>query len=208
MWEITRKCGFEGIVAIAAAGLGMAQPAPAVSALAQLDRAVAFTTDAIARGYRTAPALMLGLAMLAAIPALAVAVRVRALLLRPADATRRVSRMFARQGENISGAQGTLAGKAFLEAVDADGTRFAIARDMLRIGREDDNDIRIPSAAVHRYHAAILRETFGGYRITDLSGRDGTGIVINGKRCNDACLEDGDVIELGPGRLRFHAGLM
>jgi pSer/pThr/pTyr-binding forkhead associated (FHA) protein len=84
--------------------------------------------------------------------------------------------------------------------------RCAIPRDMLRIGREDDNDIRIPSGAVHRYHAAIHREDYDDWHITDLSGVEGNGMIVNGRRCCEAQLRDGDLIQLGPGRLRFRAG--
>ncbi len=79
---------------------------------------------------------------------------------------------------------------------------------MLRIGRAEDNDIRIPSEGVQRYHAAISREDFGDYSITDLTGLDGSGVIVNGQHCGAARLHDGDIIELGPGRLRFHAGLV
>ena len=92
--------------------------------------------------------------------------------------------------------------------VGSANTRFDILRDMLRIGRAEDNDISIPSEGVHRYHAAISREDFGDYTITDLTGLDGSGVIVNGRHCDAAHLHDGDIIELGPGRLRFHAGLV
>ena len=126
---------------------------------------------------------------------------------QPENATRRY-RATAHDdvSQHITGSGPVSSSRAYLEIVGVANARFAIARDMLRIGREDDNDIRIPSAAVHRYHAAIYREQVGDWHIADLSGRDGNGIRVNGQKCFDAQLSDGDVIELGPGRLRFRAG--
>lgn len=163
----------------------------------------------IGDGYHAAPALMLGLALLAIMPFLAVIAPVVERVRRPVDATRRYN---AGTGDDISSAiTGEAAGQpahAFVEVVGSSGTRFAILHDMLRIGREDDNDIRIPSTAVHRYHAAIYREHRDDWHIADLSGSEGNGIRVNGQRCSDARLHDGDVIDLGPGRLRFRAGLL
>ncbi|MEQ1716593.1 MAG: FHA domain-containing protein [Hyphomicrobium sp.] len=203
------------IAAIGFAGVVLATPA---SAAESSDGVLLFGTqlaelieEAIASGYRAAPALMLGLAMLLAVPAMVFASRIYQWSTRSAEATR----LYRRRGfvesdvsEDVTGAAPSIPGHAFLEVVGVANARFAILRDMFRIGREDDNDIRIRAGGVHRYHAAIHREDFGEYRITDLSGFDGNGIVVNGRRCGGASLHDGDVIELGPGRLRFHAGLL
>ena len=171
-----------------------------------------FTGTAIMGGYRVAPALMLGLAMLLAIPLMALASRIGVWSQRSSESTRRFRRrvkLFEQDvSAEITGDAPQLPGHAYLEVVGSRGARFTILRDMLRIGREEDNDIRIPSGAVHRYHAAIHRVDIGAYRITDLSGIEGNGVVVNGQPCADARLYDGDMIELGPGRLRFHAGLL
>ncbi len=171
-----------------------------------------FASAAISGGYRAAPALMLGLAMLLAIPLMALASRIWMWSQRPSESTWRFRQRMGLAEQDVSaeitGETPQLPGHAYLEVVGSGGARFTILRDMLRIGREEDNDIRIPSGAVHRYHAAIHRIDLGAYRITDLSGEEGNGVVVNGQRCADAQLYDGDMIELGPGRLRFHAGLL
>ncbi len=155
---------------------------------------------------------MLGLAMLLAIPVIAVMSRIWVWSRRPSESTRRYRRRVKALEHDVSaeiaGDSHGLPGHAYLEVVGSSGVRFTILRDMLRIGREEDNDIRIPSGAVHRYHAAVHRVDLGAYRITDLSGIEGNGVVVNGQRCANARLYDGDMIELGPGRLRFHAGLL
>jgi hypothetical protein len=163
---------------------------------------------AISEGYRAAPALMLGLALAIGFPMLTVLARIIRRLTRSQDATRRY-----RPGRDkdfdakVATATHGRGGHPFVE-IEAGGTgmRCAIQRDMLRIGREDDNDIRIPNGSIHRYHAAIHREEYDGWHITDLSGVEGNGLIVNGRRCCEARLADGDLIQLGPGRLRFRDG--
>jgi FHA domain len=167
------------------------------------------TRDLISQGYRAAPALMLGIGLLVFLPFIAVLAPVYVRLRQPEEATRRYKAGADEDvTDEIDGDAADVPAHAFLEVVDGSDTKFAILRDMLRIGREDDNDIRIPSPAVHRYHAAIHREHMEDWHITDLSGTNGNGIRVNGQKCYDATLHDGDVIELGPGRLRFRAGLI
>ncbi len=185
-----------------AAAFGSADMVPVMKTL------LISTQSMIVRGYEAAPALMLGLGLLAVLPIIAF---IAPLSLQQqcfeADAQRD-----AAAAEDVAAEIATAASNvpvhAFLEIVDGSNTRFAILHDMLRIGREDDNDIRIPSAAVHRYHAAIHREHMEDWHITDLSGTNGNGIRVNGQKCFNATLHDGDVIECGPGRLRFRAGLI
>jgi hypothetical protein len=164
--------------------------------------------SAISEGYRAAPALMLGLALAIGLPVLTFLARILQPLTRSRDATRRYrpgrDDDFEAEVADESSAAG---GQPFVEIeAGAKGMRCAIPRDMLRIGREDDNDIRIPSGSVHRYHAAIHREDYDDWHITDLSGVEGNGLIVNGRRCCEARLHDGDLIQLGPGRLRFRAG--
>ncbi|MGL4396561.1 MAG: FHA domain-containing protein [Hyphomicrobium sp.] len=186
------------------------------NALPVLNAVTDGVADAIQFGYRAAPALMLGLVMLVAMPVIALAARIQRWWRHASTRARRGARSAARHcaaladdemSGMIDGDMATPPGHAYLEIVGQRPLRFTILRDMFRIGREDDNDIRISSDAVHRYHAAIHREEFGAYRITDLSGLTGQGISVNGERCDDAFLHDGDVIDLGPGRMRFHSGL-
>jgi len=56
---------------------------------------------------------------------------------------------------------------------------------------------------VHRHHAVIERTPEAAFVIADLSGKDGSGLRVNGERKERARLADGDLIELGRSRLRF-----
>lgn len=184
-------------------------------AMPALQLVAAGARRAIAQGYAAAPALVLGIAFLLTLPAIAALQPVVRYVQRSQDATRRYRPVdtdaavepVSGDATGVPGMPQRCSAHAFLEVVGVSGTHFAILRDMLRIGREDDNDIRIPSTAVHRYHAAIYREHSDDWHIADLSGREGNGIRVNGQRCCDARLADGDIIELGPGRLRFRTAL-
>jgi FHA domain-containing protein len=93
--------------------------------------------------------------------------------------------------------------QAWLSLEDGQDDALPIDGQVVRIGRHQDNDIRLPDASVHRYHAVIEHTPDAAFVITDLSGEDGNGLRINGERLARAQLADGDMIELGQTRLRF-----
>ncbi|HML28221.1 MAG TPA: FHA domain-containing protein [Hyphomicrobium sp.] len=161
------------------------------------------------QAYRVAPALTVGIILAVALPVVSALIRLSKPLTRSKDATRLYKPKPGRTEHfdaNIGQVSTRRRRQPFIEIENGRGMRCAIPRDMLRIGREDDNDIRIPSRYVHRYHAAIHREDYDDWRITDLTGVESNGVIVNGKRCCEARLSDGDLIQLGPGKLRFRAG--
>jgi hypothetical protein len=166
--------------------------------------------SALSEGYRVAPALMLVLALAIASLVLAISMWIARHSARFSAETARRCRMVGDHGapEAALTREATLlahTGQPFVEIeAGRSTTRCAIAGDMLTIGRGDDNDIRIYGRTVHRYHAAIHRED-DDWHITDLSGVEGAGLTVNGRRCGETCLSDGDLIRLGPSKLRFHA---
>jgi pSer/pThr/pTyr-binding forkhead associated (FHA) protein len=93
--------------------------------------------------------------------------------------------------------------QAWLTVEGRRGATIALAGQVIRIGRSEDNDIRLPDWSVHRHHAVIERTAGEVFVITDVSGKDGSGVRVNGARTAQARLADGDVIELGKARLRF-----
>lgn len=180
-------------------------------------------TDWIAASYARAPALVLGLAALLLVPPLAL---VGLLTRRHEAATATVSeaqtqvQRIRRTATNAEPRDTVRTGhiplrplQAWVEVVNiGDGAsetadrRYSLARTLLRIGRETDNDICILDKTVHRYHAAIHRTEDAEFVITDLSSAGGNGVIVNGRAVAEARLASGDTIELGNARLKFSAG--
>jgi len=165
-----------------------------------LDRLQAFAAKA-------PPALALGLGVVLLVPALALGGTLFRVLNRRA---RRGAMAGARPTDEMEPAAWPV--EAWLEmagdtrVTDGGGARrFALDRPLTRIGREDDNEIRLDEATVHRYHAAIARDGDENFRISDLGGASGNGVRVNGQRVGQAFLDDGDLIALGRVVLTFRA---
>src|SRR5512147_1447660 len=72
---------------------------------------------------------------------------------------------------------------------------FELTRSEIIIGRDPGVDLVIPSAAVSRRHARLMREG-EGYLIEDLGSSNGT--FLNGQRLKERCpLRSGDQIRFG-----------
>jgi FHA domain len=93
-----------------------------------------------------------------------------------------------------------------LDVIGQDADVHRIDGNMIRIGRHEENDIRLASQTVHRYHAVLHRTPEQKFVITDLSGPAGNGVLVNAERVEQAALAAGDLIELGDVRLRFRFG--
>ena len=145
----------------------------------------------VRRGYQRRPAVIVGLAAILTLPPLALA---GWFLYR-----RRPEQVMKRSAPDFP----VGAGGAY---VDVDGAgRFKLSgrRDLLQIGRHDDNDVCLEDESVHRYHAVIERLAGAGFVITDLSGPEGAGLRVNGERQVKKQLSHGDTLELGNARMRF-----
>lgn len=95
--------------------------------------------------------------------------------------------------------------QAWLSIEGREPGTLPIAGRVVRIGRHADNDVRLPDASVHRYHAVIERTPEEEFVITDLSGVEGNGVRVNGERLAQSQLANGDLIELGRARLKFES---
>ncbi len=177
-------------------------------------------TDWIAASYAGAPALVLGLVALIAVPPLALfglwVSRREASKIAVSEAqtqVRRVPRAKAEPRDGVRTGHIPLRPlEAWVEIVNMNEVspaspdqRYSLARTLLRIGRETDNDICLQDITVHRYHAAIHRTEDAEFVITDLSSAGGNGVVVNGRAVGEARLASGDMIELGNARLKFSA---
>lgn len=162
-------------------------------------------------GYQRAPALMLVLSALLVLPAVAL---VSFILQR--SGRRKANRAALRAAERRAQAGGdwtreglsgtTIPAWPSQAWLTIEGGRIGtvpLAGQTIRIGRHEDNDIRLADSSVHRYHAVIQRTDEEGFVITDVSGKEGNGIRINGARQAQAQLVDGDLIELGRAKLKF-----
>src|SRR5438874_9560788 len=72
----------------------------------------------------------------------------------------------------------------------------------LRIGRGEQNDLRLNDASVSRHHA-FLRRVDGRYLLSDVGSQNGT--FVNGRRVHaPSALQSGDRIRAGTTELIFH----
>jgi len=77
---------------------------------------------------------------------------------------------------------------------------FALDKEVMTIGRKDDNDIRIENLAVSGHHAKLLT-IFDDSFLEDLDSTNGT--YVNGQPITKHPLKNGDVIVIGKHELRY-----
>src|SRR5512136_38687 len=85
--------------------------------------------------------------------------------------------------------------EALLEVTDTLGRhRVTISKDVVTIGRRNENDVVVSAAGVSRDHAEIRRDG-DRYVIRDRKSRFGT--FVNGERISEHELRHRDAIRLG-----------
>jgi hypothetical protein len=82
---------------------------------------------------------------------------------------------------------------------DGDVVGKLALRDRLLIGRSEQNDLCLDSDYLSRHHALIVRAG-AGFSITDLNSANG--VLLNGEPVSMAPINDGDVIRIGPFRIK------
>jgi hypothetical protein len=87
--------------------------------------------------------------------------------------------------------------------LDVNGTTFKLSSPVTRIGRGNDADLRIDDPGISRGHAEI-RQQGGDVTIVDTGSTNG--VVVDGRRVEQARLEDGATVVLGSTTVTFHAG--
>jgi hypothetical protein len=103
-------------------------------------------------------------------------------------------------GPGIGAAHGTEPIHGWLEAI-GDAQRFALSGEEISIGRHSSNLIVLEDPTVHRYHAKLMLNARGQFDLEDLGGANGT--LVNGTRCRQKELAEGDVVEFGKVKMRF-----
>ena len=171
-------------------------------ALRFLTQAWGTTVQLAVEGYATAPALMIGLAAMALVPLLALGGVVAGFIAR-----RRAQRLAA-TGTPVVPAEivdDLATSCAWITIEGETPPRRVMAREMLSIGRQDDNVVQLQDASVHRHHALLHRAPDTRIFVRDLSGRGGNGVKVNGERVWSRALKHGDRIEVGAKVLTFEA---
>jgi FHA domain len=206
------------------AAIVFANPAAAAVALsltlntfALASSAWAFSHQWAIENYSRTPALMVGLAALLLLPPLALAsgLVARMALPRPGrtpsggriDAVSRGQKHSATPDHPSNMAWPR---EAWLTLEQQPGNHQpglyrSMPRELLSIGRGEDNDLVLDAATVHRYHAVIQRTPDALFLIKDLGGPGGNGVIVNDERVTEAHLLDADRIRLGAVTLVFHA---
>lgn len=77
---------------------------------------------------------------------------------------------------------------------------FMLNKEVITIGRKEDNDVRIENLAVSGHHARILT-IFDDSFLEDLSSTNGT--YVNGKLIDKHPLKHGDVVTIGKHELLY-----
>jgi len=74
------------------------------------------------------------------------------------------------------------------------GERLEISSEIVRIGRDSNNELQLHDSEVSRFHAE-LQPAGGGFKVVDLGSSNGT--FVNGARITSAPLSSGDRVQLG-----------
>lgn len=82
------------------------------------------------------------------------------------------------------------------------GRVFELSRDVLTVGRTEDNEIVMKSESVSRCHAYLKRNMNGGWLFQDNNSKNG--IRVNGEKVHEALLKEGDLLAIGDFTFRFH----
>lgn len=151
-------------------------------------------SELIGHGLLRSPEMMLGLTIATLLPMLALASTLVRSLLRWRQRRERMRRL-----EQLRVGSRTVeeAGTAWLEFGGAEQPRaLDMRREMIRIGRDGENEVRLDHLSVDHVHAIIKRTHDARYLVVDVSGSK-IGLTVNGEPATVAPLRDGDRIGLG-----------
>jgi len=76
-----------------------------------------------------------------------------------------------------------------------------LEKNEVTLGRDASNDIVLPEMAVSSKHAKFIKESPIKYKIIDTNSTNG--IMINGQVTKEFSLNNGDIIEIRPYKIKF-----
>ncbi len=89
--------------------------------------------------------------------------------------------------------------------LDVNGERLPLAAPGIVVGRGNDADLRVNDPGVSRRHVEFrVTEDAGGPRVSVHDLGSTNGVLVNGRRVEDATLSDGAEIRIGNSVLVFH----
>lgn len=80
------------------------------------------------------------------------------------------------------------------------GSRIALDKDEISIGRHPESDIFLDDVTVSRRHA-LVRRVGAGFHVEDAGSLNGT--YVNQNRVENAALNDGDEVQIGKFKLTY-----
>jgi len=156
--------------------------------------------DTLRMGQERTPAIIVGLGAIVVVPLIA-------LVMSAGRRVRHVSHMRVKHALRSRQAQEAARLPRTANAwIDIDGprrTRMRLAGELVSIGRDEENDLRLADPNVHKHHALIQRTPDAEFVVFDVSGRRGNGVFVNGRPTARAPLKDGDTITLGSTQVTF-----
>jgi hypothetical protein len=209
--------GFAGIALTSLIGFGcLSSQASAQEELEVIGRLSNDLGAWLSNSFARTPSLLLGLALIGAVPILSIFGSILSRHLRKRE------RLLDEGGGHAhawaignphedpmpADPEPTWPARAWLEfeaAPGHPGLRHVISNPIVRVGRDVENDVCVRNQTVSRFHAAFYRSEDAEYFIRDLSGNIGAGIRVNGVRKDMVRLASGDSIELGTQRIVFFA---
>ena len=84
------------------------------------------------------------------------------------------------------------------------GSKFAVDKAVLTLGRHPDSDVFLDDITVSRRHVEVVRHEDDSYTARDVGSLNGT--YVNRVRIEEAPLVDGDELQVGKFKLVFLSG--
>ena len=159
------------------------------------------STEWVRTKYQEAPALVLGVGAALALPAIAIlGTLLRLMFTRPTPRCPVEDRTQRTQPASVWRQQ------AWLEFANSSMAGFHLNQEIVRIGRESDNDLCLSDPTVHRYHAVLEHTPEAEYFVSYIGDPEHNGLFVDGHPVERHRLRGGEILQIGSIKLRFALG--